>query len=186
MTSIQPDVPSPAEPEPAGPVALVGTGLSRRGFLRAAGVAGLAGVAAGVAACTNTAAPIWSFGPPASLAAVPSLAPSAAPSADPSADPSGAPSAAPSEAPASPSASPDPNLPPGWTDHDIAAREVVRRFVGNLAPTLATVYGDEVFGKIADMLGADDTWPDPDVKPSFAQVPQLVPSSVLEDHHLGG
>jgi hypothetical protein len=178
VTSIQPDVPSPAEPEPAGPVALVGSGLSRRGFLRAAGVAGMAGVAAGVAACTTTAAPAWSFGPPASLAAV-TAAPSADPSAAPSADPSAAPSAAPSQAPASPSATPNPDLPPGWTEHDIAAREVVRRYVGNLAPALATVYGEEVFAKIADMLGADDTWPDPDVKPAFAQVPQLVLSDAV-------
>jgi FtsP/CotA-like multicopper oxidase with cupredoxin domain len=176
----RPDVPSPAEPEPAGPVAIVGADpLSRRGFLRAAGVAGLAGVAAGVAACTNTTAPAWSFGPPASLAAV---APTAAPSASaaPSADPSAAPSAAPSAEPsAEPSATPNPDLPPGWTDHDIAARDVVRRYVGNLAPALATVYGEEVFAKLADMLGADDTWPDPDIKPAFAQVPQLVISDAV-------
>ena len=58
----QPDAASPAEPEQNG---IAGRGLSRRGFLRVAGAAGLTGVAASVAACSAAAAPAWSFGAPA-------------------------------------------------------------------------------------------------------------------------
>ena len=52
--------------------------LSRRGFLRTAGVVGLTGVAAGLAACQNATNPQWSFGPAASMGA-PAAAASAAP-----------------------------------------------------------------------------------------------------------
>ena len=172
--------PAPLSPAPSEPGFTIPSGLSRRGFLRVAGAAGLTGVAAGVAACTSAAAPAWSFGAPASLAPV---AATAVASAVPSAGPASAPpaSAAPASAAPAHSMAPsqDPNLPGGWTEHDIAARDVVRRFVGNLAPALQAVYGDEVFAKLADILGADDTWPDPAVKPAFAQVPQLLLNDVL-------
>ena len=36
------------------------------------------------------------------------------------------------------------NIPPGWSEHDVAARDVVRRYVGNLAPALKGIYGDAV------------------------------------------
>jgi len=161
----QPDVASPAEPEQNG---IVGSPLSRRGFLRVAGAAGLTGVAASVAACTTAAAPAWSFGAPATPGAATQAPATTAPASEAPA----------SEAPASeaPSAAPsaDPNIPAGWTDHDIAAREVVRRYLGNLALAIPSVYGEEVFKILADMLGADATWPDPAVKPAFVQVPQLL------------
>ena len=173
----QPDAASPAEAEPNG---IIGSSFSRRGFLRVAGAAGLTGVAATVAACTTAATPAWSFGAPASAGAATQAPPSAAPSAAaPSA--SAAPSAAAPSASAAPSPSPsaDPNIPAGWTQHDIAARQVVRRYIGNLAPALKGIYGDAVFLKLADILGADATWPDPAVKPAFVQVPNLVLTDAL-------
>ena len=167
----QPDVASPAEPEQNG---VAGSPLSRRGFLRVAGVAGLTGVAASVAACTTTAAPAWSFGAPATPGAATAAPATAAPASEAPA----------SEAPASeaPSAAPsaDPNIPAGWTDHDIAAREVVRRYLGNLALAIPSVYGDEVFKILADMLAVDEGYPELLVKPAFVQVPQLVLNDVLD------
>ena len=160
----QPDVASPAEPEPNG---ATDSGLSRRGFLRVAGAVGLTGVAASVAACTTTAAPAWSFGAPATPGAA-TAAPSSAPASE--APASGAPaSAAPSA-----SASPDANIPSGWTVHDIAARDKVRRYVGNLAPALKDIYPEPVFLKLAAILGVEDDYPELQMKPAFAQVPNLV------------
>ena len=52
--------------------------------------------------------------------------------------------AAPPPARPSASASPRPNIPAGWTEHDIDARNVVRRYIGNLAPALKDIYGDAV------------------------------------------
>lgn len=169
----QPDVASPAEPEQNG---VIGSQLSRRGFLRVAGVAGLTGVAASVAACTTAAAPAWSFGPPPSPGATNSAPATAAPSAEASVAPSAEASVAPS---ASPSPSANPTMPAGWTEHDIAAREVLRRYFGNLALLIPSIYGDEIFKVLADMLGADDTWPKADVKPAFVQVPQLLLNDVI-------
>lgn len=156
------------------------TQLSRRGFLRAAGVVGLTGVAASVAACTSATSPQWSFGPAAAAtAAAPSAAASAAaPSASASAV---APSAAPSASAAAPSASPSQiaNLPAGWTAHDVAARQMVRRYVGNLAPALKGIYGDAVFTKMAEILGAADNYPELTQKPAFVQVPNLFVTDLL-------
>jgi FtsP/CotA-like multicopper oxidase with cupredoxin domain len=141
------------------------TALSRRGFLRVAGVAGLTGVAATVAACTAAAAPQWSFG-----AAAPSIAASVAPpSVAPSAPPASvAPSAPASAVPSAPAAS----LPPGWTEHDLAAQTVVRRYVGSLAPALKGIYGDAAFEKILGYLGPVP-YPELTKAPAFVQVPQL-------------
>src|SRR3954447_19337431 len=152
------------------------SGYSRRGFLRVAGVAGLAGLAATVAACTAAAAPQWSYGPPPTPGAAttppsPALVPSVAPSAVVSAAPSAAPSVAPS-APA--------NLPAGWTEHDVAARNVIRRYVGNLAPAQKPIFGDEAFAKIADMLAVEDGYPELQQPPAFVQVPQLFLSDALQ------
>jgi hypothetical protein len=160
----QPDVPSPAEPEPNG---VTDSGLSRRGFLRVAGAVGLTGVAASVAACTTAATPTWSFGAPATPGAATAV-PSTAPASEVPA------SAAPASAAPSASASPAASIPPGWTEHDIAARDVVRRYVGNLAPALAEIYPPAVFAKLADILGAADNYPELQEKPSFAQVPNLL------------
>jgi manganese oxidase len=157
---------SPAEPELDGGA----SALSRRGFLRAAGVVGLTGIAASVAACQAAATPQWSFGAPATPAAataVPSVAPSVAPSAAATAAASSAPSVAPSP-------SPDANLPAGWTEHDAAARNKVRRYVGNLALPLQNIYPAPVYLKLAELLGVQDDYPELKMKPAFVQVPQLV------------
>jgi len=79
-----------------------------------------------------------------------------------------------------PSASVDPNLPAGWTEHDVTARNVIRRFLGNLAPELEAIYGAETFAKLADMLAVEDEYPELEVKPAFVQVPQLVLNDVLD------
>jgi manganese oxidase len=174
--------PTTVEPAPLavteGP-ALTTSPLSRRGFLRAAGVTGLAGVAATVAACQAATSPQWSFGAPQAPASAAAPSPSAAASAAASA--SVAPSASASVDPSgAPSASTDPNLPAGWTEHDVAARNVVRRYIGNLAPALEGIFGAEAYAKIADMLAVGDNYPELLVKPAFVQVPQLVLNDVLD------
>jgi FtsP/CotA-like multicopper oxidase with cupredoxin domain len=80
---------------------------------------------------------------------------------------------------AAPSVTPAPSvpaaaIPPGWSEHDVAARDVVRRYVGNLAPAFKDIFGDEVFGQLAEILGAADGYPELSQPPAFAQVPQLV------------
>jgi manganese oxidase len=179
---VEPTTVEPVEPAPPAVTevpALTTSPLSRRGFLRAAGVTGLAGVAATVAACQAATTPQWSFGaaPPPASAAAPSASAAASPAASASVAPSASASSEPS---AQPSASTDPNLPAGWTEHDVAARNVVRRFVGNLAPALEGIFGAEAYAKIADMLAVDDNYPELAVKPSFVQVPQLVLNDVLD------
>ena len=72
-----------------------------------------------------------------------------------------------------------PPIPPGWTSHDLSARTVVRRHVGNLAPALRDVYGDEAFAKLVSILGADESYPELTQKPSFVQVPQLVVNDLV-------
>jgi FtsP/CotA-like multicopper oxidase with cupredoxin domain len=82
-----------------------------------------------------------------------------------------------------PAASPSPSagaIPNGWTAHDVAARNVVRRYIGNLAPAFQGIYGDEAFAKLADMLGAADGYPELSQKPAFVQVPQLVLNDLLQ------
>ncbi len=171
----------PAE-SPVEPIEDRAGQVSRRGFLRAAGVVGLTGVAASLAACQNATSPQWSFGPAASAAAAGSGAvASAAPSVAPA---TVAPSIAASPMPmpsavASPSASLPANLPAGWTAHDVAARAVVRRYVGNLAPALQGIYGDAVFNEMAKILGAADNYPELTKKPAFVQVPNLFVSDLL-------
>ncbi|HEY6057758.1 MAG TPA: multicopper oxidase domain-containing protein [Candidatus Limnocylindrales bacterium] len=157
------------DPLPDGP------SLSRRGFLRGAAVAGGGLVAAGVAACSPAANAGWTFGP--------GLSPSAAGAASPTAtaSPTAAATAVASATPAaSASASPAGAIPAGWTQHDIDARTIVRRYIGNLAPALKGIYGDAAFAKLADILGAAEAYPELQAKPSFAQVPQLVLNDVLQ------
>jgi manganese oxidase len=158
--------PAAKDPEIGDQHALVTSAFTRRGFLRAAGITGLAGVAASVAACQAAAAPQWSFGTvpsPGAATAAPSVAPSAAPSGHGSMAPSAQPSA----------------TPGGWSEHDLAARNVLRRYVGNLAPALPAIYGDDVFAKLADIMGASEPYPELEQKPAFAQVPQLVLNDAL-------
>jgi FtsP/CotA-like multicopper oxidase with cupredoxin domain len=122
---------------------------SRRGFLRGAlAVAGGSAAAAALAACTPATGSAWTYAPLRTLTAA------VAGSDDPM---SHAPSPAASEASSDhgagqPSGEP---LPAGWSAHDAAAREKVRRFVGNLAGPLG----------LADLLG------EPEQDPEFTLVP---------------
>ena len=134
-TKPQVDLPTPES---------VDSALSRRGFLRGAALAGGGLVAVSLAACAPSGAPAWTFGPTlpaptpgasgvavASAGASASAAASAAPSHDMSASPTPA---------ASGSAAPSGPVPAGWTEHDVAARDVIRRYLGNLVPALKDIY----------------------------------------------
>jgi len=141
--------------------------LSRRRFLRGAALTGGGLVAATLAACAPASTnPAWTFGP---LATAGSGSPAPGPA-----------TAAPSSPvdPAPPPAAPG-NIPAGWNEHDISARQVVRRYVGNLAPALQGIYGDVAFAKYVDILGASEPYPELGMKPAFAQVPQLVLNDLL-------
>ena len=160
-----PSVPGPASRESSvQPTADRDWSLSRRGFLRNAALAGGGIAAATLAACTPVASPGWTLGPTLNPNASGAPAPTPATPA-----PSAAGSAAPSGSPA-----PSGNIPTGWTSHDIDARTVIRRYVGNLAPALQGIYGDTVFNYLADMLAVGESYPELGQKPSFAQVPNLV------------
>ena len=71
-------------------------------------------------------------------------------------------------------------MPAGWTEHDVAARDVVRRYLGNLVPALKDIYGPVVFAKMATILGAADDYPQLTQKPAFAQVPNLFLTDVVK------
>jgi FtsP/CotA-like multicopper oxidase with cupredoxin domain len=151
------------------------SGLSRRGFIR--GVA-LAGGGLLAAACGPAVAG-WTFGPASSIppaAASPSAATLASAAPTVSAEPSAGGSAQPGGSPI-PSGGP---IPEGWTQHDVDARRAVRRYLGNLTPALQGVYGDVIFAKLADILGAADNYPELSAKPAFAQVPQLFLNDALQ------
>jgi FtsP/CotA-like multicopper oxidase with cupredoxin domain len=144
--------------------------VSRRALLRGAALAGGGIVAASLAACApGTTLPAWSYTPVATPASGGSPAPASGGSPAPATH---GPSPAGSAAPTHP-ASGGGSIPTGWTSHDIDARNVVRRYVGNLAPALRGVYGDATFAKLADVLGAGDNYPELSKKPAFAQVPNL-------------
>jgi len=161
----QVNLPTPDSDESAASDELA---LSRRRFLRNAALTGGGIVAAaGLVACAPAATGAgWTFGP--------ALAPgSAAPAASPSAAASAAASMSMSPPPSASAAPVTGPMPAGWTEHDIAARNVVRRYIGNLAPALAGIYPEPIFTKLAGILGAEDNYPELALKPSFAQVQQL-------------
>jgi len=165
-------------PQDALPSPVPGTSsLSRRGFLRGAAITGGGLLAASVAACAAPATASWTYPPVPSSGAGAAATPSPTPGPPASAGPSAAPSAA---ASAAPSAVPSGPIPAGWTQHDLDARTVVRRYLGNLAPALKGIYGDAVFAKLAGILGAADGYPELSAKPAFAQVPQLVLTDALQ------
>ena len=175
--------PSPAAdtPQPVTPAAtppLIPDALSRRGFLRTAALAGGGLAAASIAACAPGAAPVWTYGPGRSSDP---NAPAPAPSAPQSAAPSPAMShdAGHSPAPASPAAVPAGDIPPGWSEHDVTARNGVRRYLGNLVPALGDIYPPAAVTKLADILGVEDNYPELQQKPAFAQVPNLVLTDAL-------
>ena len=165
---------TPAVPQEGIPTALADrdagllpSELSRRGFLRTAALAGGGLMAASLAACApNASVPAWSYAPGATAATGGAGSATPAPSAAASAAPSGSP--APSSG----------TTPTGWSSHDVDARNVIRRYVGNLAPALQGIYGDAIFTKLADILGAADNYPELGKKPSFAQVQQLALTDV--------
>jgi FtsP/CotA-like multicopper oxidase with cupredoxin domain len=152
---------------PEQATSLIVPDLTRRGFLRGAALTGGGIMAATIAACAPaTPTPGWTYGPVAT----------AAPGGSPTPIPATPGPSASAGASATPAAS---NLPTGWTAHDIAARNVVRRYVGNLAPALQGIFGDAAFAKIADMLAVDEAYPELEKKPAFVQVPQLVLTDLL-------
>ena len=158
--------------------AVVDPNLSRRGFLRGAAITGGGIVAVTIAACAPSANPSgWTFGP--SLSAAASAGASAAPSSSGGAVASATPahSAGPVT---SPSSAPSGPMPAGWTDHDIQARNVVRRYIGNLAPALKGIYPAAAFTKLADILGVEDGYPELTQKPAFVQVPQVVLNDAIK------
>jgi manganese oxidase len=160
--------------------------LSRRGFLRTAALTGggLAAVA-GLAACAPAATGAgWTFGPALSAAPSASAGPAATAAASAAATPAASHDMSASPSPgASPGASSPPatgTVPTGWSDHDVAARDVVRRYIGNLAPALKDIYPAPVALKLAAILGVEDDYPALKAKPAFVQVPQLVLTDALK------
>jgi hypothetical protein len=151
--------------------------LSRRKFLRNAALTGGGLVAAaGLAACAPAATQGWTFGP--TLAAGSSPAAAATPVASAAAT-TGSSASHEHDASASPAAAGGP-LPAGWTEHDVAARNSVRRYIGNLAPALKGIYGDAAYARLVDVLGAADNYPELSQKPSFVQVPNLFLTDALK------
>ena len=163
---------------PASAPQLIDRSLTRRGFLVGAAVTGGGLVAAGLAACTSPAPAAWTLAPATAMASG-HVMPSMAPSATPAATAVASESAAASQAPGSPVASGGP-IPAGWTQHDVDARQVIRRYIGNLAPALKGIYGDAIFTKLAAILGAEDAYAELGMKPAFVQVPQLVLNDLLQ------
>jgi FtsP/CotA-like multicopper oxidase with cupredoxin domain len=166
---------TPTRPVPVPPE----TALSRRQILRGAAIAGGGLVAAGLVACapgSGFPAGGWTAAS-ASAGALPAASPSGAtPSASADASHHGSPSPS---AGASPSAPSGP-IPAGWTEHDMQSRQIIRRYLGNLAPALKGIYGDAAFAKLADIVGAADAYPELSMKPSFVQVPQVVLNDALK------
>jgi FtsP/CotA-like multicopper oxidase with cupredoxin domain len=162
------------------PSTTIDPALSRRGFLRTAALTGGGLLAAGIAACAPASGmPRFTYAPP--IAGLP--AGSGAPVASATMPPM---SGMPMPSPASPAASapaaslaPSGPMPAGWTAHDVEARTTVRRYLGNLAPALKDVYGEAAFAKLVDVLGATEAYPELKLKPSFAQVRQLVLDDAL-------
>ncbi len=150
-------------------------GMSRRGLLRTAALAGGGLVAAGIAGCTAQTEPQWRYGP--RLAAGSPAAPAPSPGTSASMD----------QGSAAPSASGAPSGAPA-VDHDAAALAVVKRFLdgesakvegsgnGILEPKL--VGGAKVFDLTIDRirhridalkdpidaLGYNGTWPGPQLR----------------------
>jgi FtsP/CotA-like multicopper oxidase with cupredoxin domain len=149
--------------------------LSRRSILRGAALAGVGLVGA---ACGTRVFPAIGTPVPSATA---SLSPTAGPSATAGATATALASATPG-ATASATAAPSPtaSAPAGWSQMDLDSRQVIRRYLGNLAPALKGIYGDDAFNKLAAIIGAADNYPELSAKPAFAQVPQLVLNDALQ------
>jgi FtsP/CotA-like multicopper oxidase with cupredoxin domain len=165
----EPVEPGPVAPDPTPALPIATPELTRRGFLRGAALTGGGLMAATLAACAPaTPTPGWTYGP---------VATPATPGGSPTPIPATPGPSASAVASATPAAS---GIPPGWSSHDIAARHVIRRYVGNLAPAFQGIFGDAAFAKISDMLAVDEDYPELGLKPAFAQVPQLVLNDALQ------
>ncbi len=68
---------------------------------------------------------------------------------------------------------------PAGRDHDVQARNVVRRYVGNLAPAFKDIYPPAAYEKFAQILGVEDGYPELQMKPAFVQVPNLYLTDAL-------
>jgi hypothetical protein len=147
--------------------------VSRRTILRGAALTGAGLIAA---ACGTRVFPAIGTPVPSATA---SLAPTAAASATASALAS-ATAGATATASATPTATPGGSIPAGWTQHDVDARNAVRRYLGNLVPALNQIYGPVVFAKLGQILGAADNYPELSQKPAFAQVPQMLLTDVTK------
>ncbi|MBA3877308.1 MAG: hypothetical protein C0498_10280 [Anaerolinea sp.] len=133
--------------------------LSRRHFLRGAALTGGGFLATTLAACAPaTPTPRWTYGP----IGVPEPAGSPTP-----APATPVPSAAASATPAASAA-----IPPGFSASDVDARQVVRRYLGNLVPALEGIFGATTFGKLGEILAVADGYPELSQKPAFMQVGQ--------------
>jgi FtsP/CotA-like multicopper oxidase with cupredoxin domain len=159
--------------------------LTRRRFLRGAALAGGGLLATSIAACTTAGAPRWSF-PVGTPAAAISPAPVASAGPSPSAGHHG-PSASPAGS-SVPSASAGASIPPGWSDHDLAGKAKVDRFLaaewdklpgtGNQLLEGRIEGGAKVFNLTIDeiqhqidalkdplaALGYNGTWPGPQLR----------------------
>jgi manganese oxidase len=125
------------DPERMVPVALGTT--TRRGFLRGAlAVAGGTAAAAAIAACAPAAGSAWSYAPLRTLTAAAATLPPVVEEVATEATESmtGGHATTETTEPITQGHAATEPIPPGWTEHDMAAREKVRRFVGNLAPAL--------------------------------------------------
>ena len=130
----------PAVPRPRHPCDRISQrsnpdSLSRRGFLRAAALTGGGLAAASIAACAGRRPGLdvqpGPLGRPERRGREPDAA---------AASPAMSHGPTHSEAPATPAASGSTDLPPGWSEHDIASRTVIRRYLGNLVPALGDIY----------------------------------------------
>src|SRR5689334_10360217 len=100
--------------------------VTRRGFLRGAAVAGGGLVVAGIAACAPGSQANWTTVPAKPVAAVPSPT-SLQTAVGAAASPAATAVAVATAAGPSTATTPGPSIPAGWTQHDIDARNVVRR-----------------------------------------------------------
>ncbi|MBF6605329.1 MAG: multicopper oxidase family protein [Chloroflexi bacterium] len=164
-----------------------GPSLSRRGFLRGSVLAGGGLIAAAVAACSPIGQAGWTYPPAPSTTAAGSSGASGSSGGSPAASaalPTASGSATAGGSPAA-SAMPSASIPAGWSEHDVAAKAAVDRFLGGeyakvtgagnqpLAPRIvesARVFDltiDRISHRIdamsdpVDALGYNGTWPGP-------------------------
>ncbi|MES2209512.1 MAG: multicopper oxidase domain-containing protein [Chloroflexota bacterium] len=163
-----PNASDPAAPEAGGGWRqLVTSQHSRRRFLRGAAMTGGGFIAGTLAGCAPaTPSPGWTYGPVATPAGGPQSPIPATPGPTPASPPTPAASAA---------------IPPGFSASDVDARQVVRRYLGNLVPALEGIFGTATYEKLGGILAVADAYPELTQKPAFMQVgPQLPLTDLLQ------